>query len=60
MAVLAPVLRALTCWTALPVVAPLLALQILRVQGQPMILAAKLRYFTTPEFGGLHAAPQAQ
>ena len=35
-------------------------LQLLRVQGQPMILAQKLRYFADPEFGGLHAAPQGQ
>ena len=35
-------------------------LQLLRVQGQPMILAAKLRYFADPEFGGLHGTPQAQ
>ena len=35
-------------------------LQLLRVQGQPMILAAKLRYFADPEFGGLHAAPHGQ
>ena len=35
------------------------SLQLLRVQGQPMILAAKLRFFADPEFRGLHAAPQA-
>ncbi|TNC45042.1 type IV secretory system conjugative DNA transfer family protein [Rubellimicrobium rubrum] len=35
-------------------------LQLLRVQGQPMILAQKLRYFADPEFGGLYTAPQGQ
>ena len=28
-------------------------LQLLRVQGQPVILAAKLRHFADPEFAGL-------
>ena len=33
--------------------------QLLRVQGRPMIVAGKLRYFADPEFEGLHA-PQAR
>lgn len=33
--------------------------QLLRVQGQPMIVALKLRYYADPEFRGLHA-PQVQ
>ncbi len=32
-------------------------IQLLRLQGEPMILAAKLRYFADPEFGGLHGNP---
>ena len=34
-------------------------LQLLRVQGRPMIVATKLRYHADPEFDGLHA-PQAR
>ena len=29
-------------------------LQLLRVQGQPTALAAKLRYYANPEFQGLY------
>ena len=57
MAAVASVLRALTRWTALLVFTPLLALQLLRVQGQPMILAAKFRYFADSEFRGFHGNP---
>lgn len=60
MAAVASTLRALTRWTVLLVRAPFPVLQLLRVQGQPMILSAKLRSFADPEFGGLHAAPQDQ
>jgi type IV secretion system protein VirD4 len=31
-------------------------LQLLRVQGRPVIVAAKLRHYADPEFQGLHAA----
>lgn len=35
-------------------------LQLLRIQGQPMILAGKLRYHADPEFRGFHANAQDQ
>ncbi|TNC61561.1 hypothetical protein [Rubellimicrobium roseum] len=60
MAAVASALRALTRWSTLLAAAPVRAVWLLRVQGQPMILAQKLRYFADPEFGGLHAAPQGQ
>lgn len=34
--------------------------QLLRVQGKPVILARKLRYFADKEFDGLHPSPDAQ
>lgn len=33
--------------------------QLLRLQGKPVMLAKKLRYFADPEFGGLHRSPDA-
>ncbi|MGA0543545.1 type IV secretory system conjugative DNA transfer family protein [Neotabrizicola sp. VNH66] len=34
--------------------------QLLRVQGKPVIIARKLRYFADREFDGLHRSPDAQ
>jgi type IV secretion system protein VirD4 len=34
--------------------------QLLRVQGKPVIIARKLRYFADKEFDGLHRSPDAQ
>ena len=34
--------------------------QLLRVQGKPVMLARKLRYFADREFDGLHRTPDAQ
>lgn len=34
--------------------------QRLRVQGKPVIIARKLRYFADREFDGLHRSPDAQ
>ena len=34
--------------------------QLLRVQGKPVIIARKLRYFADMEFDGLHQSPDAQ
>lgn len=34
--------------------------QLLRVQGKPVIIARKLRYFADREFNGLHRSPDAQ
>lgn len=34
--------------------------QLLRVQGKPVMIARKLRYFADREFDGLYAAPDAQ
>jgi type IV secretion system protein VirD4 len=34
--------------------------QLLRVQGKPVIIARKLRYFADEEFDGLHLSPDAQ
>ena len=31
-----------------------------RVQGKPVIIARKLRYFADKEFDGLHRSPDAQ
>jgi type IV secretion system protein VirD4 len=36
------------------------AIQLLRVQGKPVIIARKLRYFTDKEFDGLYRSPNAQ
>lgn len=36
------------------------AVQLLRVQGRPVIIAKKLRYFADKEFDGLHRSPNAQ
>lgn len=35
-------------------------LQLLRVQGKPVMIARKLRYFADREFDGLHRSPDAQ
>lgn len=37
-----------------------LHVQLLRVQGKPVIIARKLRYFADREFGGLYPSPDAQ
>ena len=34
--------------------------QLLRVQGKPVIIARKLRYFADKEFEGLYLSPDAQ
>ena len=34
-------------------------LQLLRLQGKPVMLAKKLRYFADAEFEGLHRSPDA-
>ena len=34
--------------------------QLLRVQGKPVIIARKLRYFADKEFDGLYRSPDAQ
>ena len=34
--------------------------QLLRVQGKPVLIAKKLRYFADKEFDGLHRSPDAQ
>ena len=34
--------------------------QLLRVQGKPVIIAKKLRYFADREFDGLYLPPNAQ
>lgn len=34
--------------------------QLLRVQGKPVIIARKLRYFADKEFDGLYPSPDAQ
>ena len=34
--------------------------QLLRVQGKPVIIARKLRYFADKEFDWLHRSPDAQ
>ena len=36
------------------------SVQLLRVQGKPVIIARKLRYFADKEFDGLHRSPNAQ
>ena len=36
------------------------SVQLLRVQGKPVIIARKLRYFADKEFDGLHLPPNAQ
>jgi type IV secretion system protein VirD4 len=36
------------------------SVQLLRVQGKPVIIARKLRYFADREFGGLYLSPDAQ
>ena len=36
------------------------SVQLLRVQGKPVIIARKLRYFADKEFDGLHRSPDAQ
>ena len=36
------------------------SVQLLRVQGKPVIIARKLRYFTDKEFDGLYQSPDAQ
>ena len=36
------------------------SVQLLRVQGKPVIIARKLRYFADREFDGLHRSPDAQ
>lgn len=37
-----------------------LHVQLLRVQGKPVMIARKLRYFADKEFDGLHRSPDAQ
>ena len=36
------------------------SVQLLRVQGKPVILARKLRYFADREFDGLYPPPDAK
>ena len=36
------------------------AIQLLRVQGKPVMIAKKLRYFADKEFDGLYRSPDAQ
>ena len=36
------------------------SVQLLRVQGKPVIIAKKLRYFADREFDGLYLPPNAQ
>ena len=36
------------------------SVQLLRVQGKPVIIVRKLRYFADREFDGLHRSPDAQ